>query len=98
MLVASAVEVRQRKPGSKLDKRKGGRYAGACPACHRARSGAAALCGFVESAVALGTRLPPTTGPATPASASAATHFAVAERGTRWRRSICRSSISSFPT
>jgi hypothetical protein len=28
VLVASAVEVRQRKPGTKLDKRKGGRYAG----------------------------------------------------------------------
>ena len=28
ILVASAVEVRQRKPGAKLDKRKGGRYAG----------------------------------------------------------------------
>src|SRR5580704_9853981 len=28
VLVVSAVEVRQRKPGTKLDKRKGGRYAG----------------------------------------------------------------------
>ena len=57
VLVASAVEVRQRKPGTKLDKRKGGRYAGRVRLAVVSDRGADALCGFVESAVAPGTQI-----------------------------------------
>src|SRR4029077_2781559 len=46
VLVVSAVEVRQRKPGTKLDKRKGGRRLAIVP-----DRSAESLCGFVESAV-----------------------------------------------
>ena len=55
VLVASAVEVRQRKPGTKLDKRKGGRYAGRVRLAIVPDRSAESLCGFVESAVASGT-------------------------------------------
>jgi len=55
VLVASAVEVRQRKPGTKLDQRKGGRYAGRVRLAIVPDRSADALCGFVESAVAPGT-------------------------------------------
>ena len=55
VLVASAVEVRQRKPGTKLDKRKRGRYAGRVRLAIVPDRSADALCGFVESAVAAGT-------------------------------------------
>jgi transposase-like protein len=54
VLVACAVEVRQRKPGTKLDKRKAGRYAGRVRLSVVADRGADALCGFVDSAVAPG--------------------------------------------
>src|SRR5215471_16426950 len=57
VLVVSAVEVRQRKPGTKLDRRKGGRYAGRIRLAIVADRGAEALCGFVESAVAPGTQI-----------------------------------------
>jgi transposase-like protein len=57
VLVACAVEVRQRKPGTKLDKRKGGRYAGRVRLDVVVNRGADALCGFVESAVAPGTQI-----------------------------------------
>ncbi len=57
VLVACAVEVRQRKPGTKLDKRKSGRYAGRVRLAVVADRGADALCGFVESAVAPGTQI-----------------------------------------
>lgn len=53
-VVASAVEVRQRKPGSILDKRKGGRYAGRVRLSVVPDRGAKSLCGFVETAVAPG--------------------------------------------
>ena len=52
VLVASAVEVRQRKPGTKLDKRKGGRYAGRVRLAIVPDRSAELLCGFVECAVA----------------------------------------------
>src|ERR1700682_502013 len=56
-LVAAAVEVRHRKPGTAQDKRKGGRYAGRVrPAIAPDRS-AESLCGFVGSAVMPGTLL-----------------------------------------
>ena len=51
VLVVSAVEVRQRKPGTKLDKRKGGRYAGRVRLAIVPDRSAESLCGFVESAV-----------------------------------------------
>ena len=57
VLVASAVEVRQRKPGTKLDKRKGGRYAGRVRLAIVPDRSAELLCGFVECAVVPGTSL-----------------------------------------
>ena len=67
VLVASAVEVRQRKPGTKLDKRKGGRYAGRVRLAIVPDRSAESLCGFVECAVV------PGTSPSVPCSASRAT-------------------------
>lgn len=49
--VACAVEVRQREPGSKLDARKGGRYAGRVRLAVVPDCTAKSLVGFVESAV-----------------------------------------------
>lgn len=49
MLVACAVEVRQRKPGTRLDKRKGGRYAGRVRLAVVPDRSAASLCGFLEN-------------------------------------------------
>ena len=57
VLVASAVEVRQRKPGTKLDKQKGGRYAGRVRLAIVPDRSAESLCGFVECAVVPGTSL-----------------------------------------
>ena len=57
VLVASAVEVRQRKPGTKLDRRKGGRYAGRVRLAIVPDRSAESLCGFVECAVVPGWRL-----------------------------------------
>ena len=51
MLVAAAVEVRHRKPGTAQDKRKDGRYAGRVRLAIAADRGADSLCGFVENAV-----------------------------------------------
>src|SRR5271170_1999109 len=56
-LSPSAVEVRQRKPGTKLDKRKGGRYAGRVRLAIVPDRSAESLCGFVECAVVPGTSL-----------------------------------------
>jgi transposase-like protein len=50
-LVAAAVEVRHRKPGTAQDKRKGGRYAGRVRLALAPDRSAEALCGFVGSAV-----------------------------------------------
>ncbi len=55
VLVSAAVEVRQRKPGTKLDKRKNGRYAGRVRLSVVPDRSAKALCGFVENAVTPGT-------------------------------------------
>jgi hypothetical protein len=49
VLVVSAVQVRQRKPGTKLDKRKGGRYAGRVPLAIVPDRGAESLCGSSSS-------------------------------------------------
>lgn len=51
ILVASAVEVRQRKPGTKLDKRKGGRYAGRVRLAVVPDRSTKSLCSFVEGSV-----------------------------------------------
>lgn len=57
VLVTSAVEVRKRKPGTKLEKRKAGRYAGRVRLSVVPDRSAESLCGFVESAVAPGTQI-----------------------------------------
>jgi transposase-like protein len=50
-LVAAAVEVRHRKPGTAQNKRKDGRYAGRVRLAIAADRSADSLCGFVENAV-----------------------------------------------
>jgi hypothetical protein len=57
MLVAAAVEVRHRKPGTAQDKRKDGRYAGRVRLAIAPDRSAESLCGFVGSAVMPGTLL-----------------------------------------
>ncbi len=56
-LVAAAVEVRHRKPGTAQDKRKDGRYAGRVRLAIAPDRSAELLCGFVGSAVMPGTLL-----------------------------------------
>ncbi len=53
-LVSCAVVVRHRKPGTKLDKRKDGRYAGRVRLAVVPDRSAHSLCGFIENAVAHG--------------------------------------------
>jgi hypothetical protein len=48
---------RQRKPGTKLDKRKGGRYAGRVRLAIVLDRSADSLCGFVDSAITPGTQI-----------------------------------------
>jgi len=55
VLVACAIEVRHRKPGTAQDKRKDGRYAGRVRLAIVPDRSAKSLCGFVENAVAPGT-------------------------------------------
>ena len=54
VLVSCAIEVRHRKPGTKLDNRKDGRYAGRVRLAVVPDRSAESLCGFVESTVAPG--------------------------------------------
>lgn len=56
-LVAGAIEVRQRKRGGSLDKRRTGRYAGRVRLAVVPDRSAKSLVGFIESAVAPGTRI-----------------------------------------
>jgi transposase-like protein len=51
----AAVDIRQRKPGTKFDKRKGGRYAGRVRLAVVPDRSAKSLCGFVKNAVEPGT-------------------------------------------
>jgi transposase-like protein len=51
ILVAAAVEVRHRKPGTKLDKRHDGRYAGRLRLAIVADRSAESLCGFIADAI-----------------------------------------------
>jgi transposase-like protein len=55
--VAAAVEVRQRKPGAKLNPRRSGRYAGRVRLALVPDRSADSLCGFIESVVAPGARI-----------------------------------------
>src|ERR1019366_7087285 len=55
VLVAAAVEVRHRTPGTAQDTRKDGRYAGRVRLAVAPDRSAESLCGFVENAVAKGT-------------------------------------------
>lgn len=55
VLVACAVEVRHRKPGTAQDTRKDGRYAGRVRLAVAPDRSAGSLCGFVEGAVEPGT-------------------------------------------
>ena len=54
VLVSCAIEVRHRKPGTKLDNRKDGRHAGRVRLAVVLDRSAESLCGFVESTVAPG--------------------------------------------
>ena len=56
-LVAAAVEVRRRKPGTAQDKRKDGRYAGRVRLAIAVDRSANSLCGFVEKAVTPGSMI-----------------------------------------
>lgn len=56
-LVAAAVEVRQRKPNTKLNPRRSGRYAGRVRLALVPDRSADALCGFLKSVVMPGTRI-----------------------------------------
>jgi len=51
VVVVAAVDIRQRKPGTKLDERKGGRYAGRVRLSIVPDRSAKSLCGFVKKAV-----------------------------------------------
>lgn len=56
-LVAAAVEVRQQKPGTKLNPRRNGRYAGRVRIAVVPDRSADSLCGFIESVVMPGTKI-----------------------------------------
>ena len=72
VLVACAVEVRHRQPGTAQDKRNDGRYAGRVRLAIAADRRAKSLCGFVDGAVIPGTLIVRTIGAVTPVCASAA--------------------------
>lgn len=82
VLVACAVEVRQRRPGTKRETRKGGRYAGRVRLAVVPDRSAASLCGFVECAVVPGTSLVTDDWSSYASLAKRGyKHMAVAERG-----------------
>jgi transposase-like protein len=82
VLVACAVEVRQRRPGTKRETRKGGRYAGRVRLAVVPDRSAASLCGFVECAVVPGTSLVTDDWSSYASLAKRGyQHMAVAERG-----------------
>lgn len=81
-LVAGAIEVRQRKRGGSLDKRRTGRYAGRVRLAVVPDRSAKALVGFIESAVAPGTRIiTDDWGSYAGLAKRGYDHLAVAERG-----------------
>ena len=81
-IVATAVEVRQRKPGTKLDKRKNGRYAGRVRLALVPDRSAESLCGFVKNVIIPGTTIitDDWSGYASPTK-QGYTHMPVGERG-----------------
>src|ERR1035437_6761484 len=82
VLVACAVEVRHRKPGTALDKHKAGRYAGRIRLAVVADRSAEVLCGFVENTVATGTMILTDDCSAYPSLAKRGyEHYALAECG-----------------
>lgn len=82
VLVACAVEVRRRKPGSAQDKRKDDRYAGRVHLALIPDRSGASLCGFVESAVTANTMVVTDDWSGYAGlSACGYRHHAVAERG-----------------
>lgn len=82
VIVATAVEVRQRKPGTKLDKRKGGRYAGRVRLAVVPDRSAKSLGGFVKGSVTPGTKIVTDDwGGYAGLTKRGYDHFAVAERG-----------------
>jgi len=81
-LVAGAIEVRQRKRGGSLDKRRTGRYAGRVRLAVVPDRSAKSLVGFIENAVAPGTRLiTDDWGSYSGLAKRGYDHLAVAERG-----------------
>ncbi|MEO8060457.1 MAG: IS1595 family transposase [Burkholderiales bacterium] len=81
-LVAAAVEVRQRKPGTKLNARRSGRYAGRVRLAVVPDRSARALGGFVKSVVAPGARIITDDWSGyTGLTKQGFTHVAIAERG-----------------
>ena len=93
VLVSCAIEVRHRKPGTKLDNRKDGRHAGRVRLAVVLDRSAESLCGFVESTVAPGSSLL-TIGAAMRPRYE---HFAVAECGdlAYLRSSNLKTSVST---
>jgi len=82
VLVATAVEVRQQKPGTKLDTRKGGRYAGRVRLAVVPDRSAKSLCGFVEGSVTPDTPIVTDDWSGdTDLTQRGYAHFTVAERG-----------------
>ena len=96
-LVAAAVEVRHRKPGSAQDKRKDGRYAGRVRLAIAPDRSAESLGGFVGSAVMPGTLIVTDDWSAygTLRSAAMTTTPSPNAATPRSPRSFCRSSTSS---
>jgi transposase-like protein len=82
VLVACAVEVRQRQPGTKLDERKDGRYAGRVRLAIAPDRSAESLCSFVEGTVLPGVAISTDDWSAYASlGARGYRHTAVAERG-----------------
>ena len=98
-LVACAVEVRRRAPGTAQDARKDGRYAGRVRLAVAADRSAKSLCGFVEGAVAKGTLIVTDDWSGTQTCASAAAIIAPSLNAATLKspRSSCPSAISSSP-
>ena len=98
---ACAIEVRHRKPGTKLDNRKDGRYAGRVRLAVVLDRSAESLCGFVESTVAPGSLIvTDESGAAMLASVSAAMSTSLLPSVVLQRlpSNTCRSSIWFSPT
>ena len=98
--VSCAIEVRHRKPGTKLDNRKDGRYAGRVRLAVVLDRSAESLCGFVESTVAPGSLIVTDdwSGYAGLVSAAMSTSLLPSVVIQRLPSNTCRSSIWFSPT